>query len=125
MRRDYEPLTVEQQQHMERQLEELQKELVDERARIDCATRDGWLSEDLECAGEDGPACWKHLLAEAQGVIDVKCTIAGCWGTKYEEAQEKLQEIRWRTYDLHRQSGHPDATCLGCQLHDIIIDESS
>ena len=64
MRREYEPLTVEQQQYLERQL-------ADERARIDCATRDGWLSEDLECAGEDGPACWKHLLAEAQEKLDV------------------------------------------------------
>ncbi len=48
---------------------ELERQLADERARIDCATRDGWLSEDLECAGEDGPACWKHMLKEAQETI--------------------------------------------------------
>ncbi len=41
------------------------------------------------------------------------------------KSQGKLQEMRGRTYDLHRQSGHPDAACLRCQLHDIIIDESS
>ena len=44
---------------------DLERQLADERARIDCATRDGWLTEGLECAGEDGPACWTHLLAEA------------------------------------------------------------
>ena len=49
---------------------ELERQLADERARIDCSTRGGWLSEDLECAGEDGPACWKHLLKEAQGKLD-------------------------------------------------------
>ena len=54
---------------------ELERQLADERARTDCATRGGWLSEDLECAGEDGPACWKHLLAEAQGKLDA----VGIW----------------------------------------------
>ncbi len=49
---------------------ELERLLADERARTDCSTRGGWLSEDLECAGEDGPACWKHLLKEAQGKLD-------------------------------------------------------
>ena len=49
---------------------DLERQLADERARIDCSTRGGWLSEDLECAGEDGPACWKHLLAEATRKLD-------------------------------------------------------
>lgn len=50
-------------------LDGARRQLADERARIDCATRGGWLSDDLECAGEDGPACWKHLLAEAQAAL--------------------------------------------------------
>ena len=50
--------------------DDLERQLADEKARIDCATRGGWLSDDLECAGEDGPACWKHLLDEAQGKLD-------------------------------------------------------
>lgn len=44
----------------------LERQLAEEKARIDCTTNNGWLSDDLECAREDGPACWKHLLAEAQ-----------------------------------------------------------
>ncbi len=52
--------------YLEARIADLERQLVDERAQIDCATRGGWLSEDLECAGEDGPACWKHLLAKAQ-----------------------------------------------------------
>ena len=84
---------------LEARIADLERQLADERARIDCATRGGWLSEDLECAGEDGPACWTHLLAEAQGVIDAKCTIAGCWKTKYEEAQGKLSAVEEMTVD--------------------------
>ena len=52
-----------------RAIADLERQLADERARIDCSTRGGWLSEDLECAGEDGPACWKHLLAEVRGKL--------------------------------------------------------
>ena len=58
---------------------ELERLLADERARIDCSTRGGWLSEDLECAGEDGPACWKHLLEEAQGKLDAVEEMAVDW----------------------------------------------
>ena len=68
----------------ERQLAEAQKELADERARIDCATRGGWLSEDLECAGEDGPACWRHLLAEAQEKLAMVVRWASGEGSKSE-----------------------------------------
>jgi len=55
--------------HAERLMADLERQLAEERARIDCSTNNGWLSDDLECAGEDGPACWKHLLAEAQGKL--------------------------------------------------------
>ena len=63
---------------------DLEHQLSDEKARINCATRGGWLSEDLECAGEDDPACYTHLLAEAQRKIE-----------KYELF---LHELRDRTY---------------------------
>ena len=63
----------------------LERQLADERSRIDCATRGGWLSEDLECAGEDGPACWRHLLAEAQEKLDA---IEGRLSEIVEECEE-------------------------------------
>ena len=51
-------------------IDDLERQLAEERARINCATNNGWLSDDLECAGEDGPACWKHLLTEARGELE-------------------------------------------------------
>ena len=56
--------------YVEDELKHRNHQLADERSRTDCSTRGGWLSEDLECAGEDGPACWKHLLEEARGKLD-------------------------------------------------------
>ncbi len=72
----------------------LEHQLADERARIDCSTRGGWLSEDLECAEEDGPACWKHLLAEQKQITDsiIAVDVAGlrkAW--KGAKARDKLR----------------------------------
>ena len=74
---------------LEARIADLERQLTDERARIDY--------------------CWTHLLAEAQGVIDAKCTIAGCWKTKYEEAQGKLDAVR------DRAERHTDAQYTGSE----------
>ena len=71
------------------------RQLADEQARIDCATRGGWLSDDLECAGEDGPACWNHLLAEARAEI------------------KGLKELAWNYYDFTPNCGD-DNKCFAC-----------
>lgn len=64
-------------------IDDLERQLAEERARINCATNNGWLSDDLECTGEDGPACWKHLLAEARGGLEA-----------LEEAQKKIESLK-------------------------------
>ena len=63
-------LELEANERMTARIADLERQLTEERARIDCSINNGWLSGDLECAGEDGPACWKHLLAEAQGKLE-------------------------------------------------------
>ena len=40
------------------------------------------------------------------------------------EAQGKLKEMERFTYDLHRQSGHPDPACLRCLFHAKLKGES-
>lgn len=107
MKRDYEPLTVKQPQYVERQLAEAQARL----RKANCAYAAGWISDDVECQVDVVPWCGKHAVLY---YIRVN-----------KEAQGKLQEMKRLTYDLHRRSGHPDDACLRCQLHDIIIDESS
>lgn len=60
------------------------------------------IASQLEAAGyvTPTPVAVEQLLEaleEAQAVIGAKCTIAGCWKSKYEEAQEALRAVRaWR-----------------------------
>ena len=82
-------------ERMTARIADLERQLAEERARIDCSINNGWLSGDLECAGEDGPACWKHLLAEA------KTEIKG------------LKELAYNYYDFTPNCGD-DNKCLAC-----------
>ncbi len=85
-----------------RRIADLEHQLADERARIDCSTRSGWLSEDLECAEEDGPACWKHLLAEARGKLDAVQLL--CIET--ERSQGATTTVRKVLAILHPKEGN-------------------
>jgi len=56
----------------------------------------------------------KDAIHECEEILSLENQLDG--------AQEKLQEMKRLTYDLHRRSGHPDSACLRCQLYDILND---